>query len=70
MNFYTAIVIISAIIAICYLANLYAGINSRRSDLSKLVEFTRSSKESLRLLVAHINNIACYLKDMNKKGGD
>ena len=52
------------------MANLYAGINSRRSDLSKLVEFTRSSKESLRLLVAHINNIECYLKDMNKKGDD
>lgn len=62
MNIYTAIVIITSIIAICYLANLYASVSNWKEDKVNAIKQMKTTNNYL----FRILDILDGFKDKNK----
>lgn len=62
MNFYTTIVIVAAIIAVCYLANLYVRVKGWRREHSELIKYIKISKDYLYFMNNNLDSIYHYLK--------
>lgn len=62
MDFCTTIIIIAAIIAVCYLANLYVRVKGWRREHSELIEYIKISKDYLYSMDSNLDSIDHCLK--------
>lgn len=62
MDFCTTIVIVTAIIAVCYLANLYVRVKGWRQEHSELIKYIKISKDYLYSMDSNLDSIDHYLK--------
>lgn len=62
MDFCTTIVIVTAIIAVCYLANLYVRVKGWRQEHSELIKYTEISKDYLYSMDSNLDSIDHCLK--------
>lgn len=62
MDFCTTIVIVTAIIAVCYLANLYVRVKGWRQEYSELIKYIKISKDYLYSMDSNLDSIDNCLK--------
>lgn len=67
MNIYTTIVIIALIIAICYLANLYASVSNWKEDKVNAIKKMNKTNDYLYRILNMLDDFKEENKNMNNQ---